>query len=331
MRVSRRFLCHDWRTSILSSLRPRLCVLTAVLPATLALTVLTPQANARLSEHVVQLGSATLVLPLPEGLCALDPNQEVDAILLKTLKEMQAGISRVLLGGIACDDLVAARSGREVRSYVRNGAWLAPLQKGGGLTGPLGNMTRERFAAELRANMNGRLADEINRRFAERSVESPSGVALKVRTSGFALLDGPLDMLLMATAGNVSVDQGTPHAAAGVSALTLLRGYGVSFNMYAANQGDPSYRWLQAEVERTVGHAIARNDSQLAPVPASPLSDPENPLPSFAQPLSSDASHQGQPLLTDVGWGRIAAKAAGGAILGIIVWGIGAALRGARR
>ena len=96
-------------------------------------------------------------VPVLDGQCYLTPDHDVDALLLDTMQEMQAGYNRVVGMAYPCAEIPALRNGTPASNY---GFWLLNAPKGRVARVPK-SYTRKQVLDQLSASLPRLKKDQI--------------------------------------------------------------------------------------------------------------------------------------------------------------------------
>lgn len=276
---------------------------------------------------------ATVHFPEIPGYCVLNESLEIDAALIKFLRDLQKPRNTLVTAFVDCEQLRAYKTGA-APSFSRHGNFLIQNDP---KTGKPADMSRvkvkEYYASAARASTGAAFKDAISNEFSSKIEKSASemGMELKLGKTNVAVLRLNEDALYMAMAENLkTTDNAIPVA--GVFALQLVNGLSVSTNLYDRYENDQTYVVIDKQVQKIVAEINVKNRKSTVTIDQTASQTEERPHHIEATEAKLPASVMNQTLeLPDpspnFNWGRVAEKGVIGALVGGIIALIGALFR----
>ncbi|MFN3076831.1 MAG: hypothetical protein ABT940_08140 [Alphaproteobacteria bacterium] len=224
-----------------------------------------------------------LVLPLPDGYCPLLGGTPQESRYLSFLTQANAGSNMMLKAFAECGELSAFREGK-IKGLTHHGQYLATLTGGVLTTVPSG--TRDSVLSALeqalpRLDMAS-LSKKVTGKDADKEVTARQGIIDRDDAAVYLATFSERRSREGQTAG-----EGT-ESFAGLTAITVLRGYMVSLNLYRPYDGQATFEKLSAELRPMVRSALANNGVDGPGNPPSASTDRPQGAESEASSLEGD-------------------------------------------
>lgn len=191
-----------------------------------ALCVLPLAAQAQSTEPVSVEGTA-LNLAIPAGYCKLTRDTEPGRTLYGSQDRMQTGVNLVLLIYGDCKEVAQLKSGK-ARGLPHYGMYLAPLTAGHASKLPL-TVSRAQGLDEIVKTVPAMDPAALEQTAGARA--KSEGMAMNKMTSG--LLGRDANAVYVGLAANISGNGGPANRFHAVTALTYVKGIGLSSNLYS--------------------------------------------------------------------------------------------------
>ncbi|HEY4374224.1 MAG TPA: hypothetical protein VGN52_20025 [Burkholderiales bacterium] len=204
----------------------RLSRRTLTVLAALCALPLSLAAQAQTTEPASVEGN-TLNLTIPAGYCKLTRDAEPGRTLYGSQDRMQTGVNLVVLIYGDCKEVAQLKSGK-ARALPHYGMYLAPLSAGHVSKLPL-TVSRAQALDEIAKSVPAMNPAVLEQTAGARA--KSEGVAMNKMTSG--LLGRDANAVYVGLAANVSGAGAAPNRFHAVTALTYVKGVGLSSNLYS--------------------------------------------------------------------------------------------------
>ncbi len=193
-----------------------------------------------------------LAIEPPPSYCAVDRGIAEENDLVEFIEQINAGLNRVLLVFVDCDELGLWRSG-QVTLLQRYGQVLTPIEEVA-----YRGMPRTVFLEQLQMAMDRAIPVGVEAGRARMETVLPELEAGQTESLGVLEVD---DLALYAAiAQKMGLGQ-TEIVMAGVFAMTLVKDVPISVNLYRPYDGGATIDTLAREQRNFIEHLMKKNDS----------------------------------------------------------------------
>jgi hypothetical protein len=228
----------------------------------LGLTFLTAVSGfARAAE--LSLGTETASFAPGAGYCALDAQQyEYDRLMLDWQRQVQAGSNELVQIFQNCTGLEGFRQGRQAATFGRYSIVLMPLTNGQPTRVP--GMTREGLLAELVKVFNKGI--ELDTKSVEQRLNESLDAVIGSDQVNIGI-DGVQQLGLLGQDSNAlyqgmiltATANGEKTVTAGIVAMTMVKGYIVSYNVYDDYVDEATFTSLLADAKEAMRYLVENN------------------------------------------------------------------------
>lgn len=262
------------------------------------------------------VGEARIDLPVPEGLCALSRSEPRDQAVFALFDRLNQGTNQVLMIFADCAKLQSFRAGESQDSgYV--GYWLAQLNPVTQEPYRIDGITpREFIEAAAQALSDGSVGvDDLTGDVSQRldQIAQKLGTTASLSGTSMQLLSQDDRTLYLALSLDVAVGEGAKQRNASVMAMSLIKSYPISVNIYRPlTAPEEDFRLLAAAAEKSMTAALALNDGDIvSDVMDHPVTSAAPALPEVPSVVADD---------TGIDWILVGALGALAVISGLIVF-----------
>ena len=200
-----------------------------------------------------------LAIEPPASYCAVDRKIAAENDLVEFIEQINAGLNRVLLVFVDCDELGLWRDGK-VTLLQRYGQVLTPIDEVS-----YRGMPRKVFLSQLEKAMDRAMPVGVEAGRARMEAVLPELQAGQTQSLGVLNVD---DLAVYAAIAQKMGLGETEVVIAGVFAMTLMKDVPISVNLYRPYQGGTTIDKLEGEQRQFIEDLMKKNDNLETRLPA---------------------------------------------------------------